>query len=536
MMLAGRCSSWRCALPSPRIAIASAVRTRCTAAVDDRRRSSGDDVVGLVLDDHAPARPMRSRLDCSVGRARRLARRDERGRDRGVEQLAAMRWSPAIAPARHGAACGERAHRRPVGDVSRPAHDLDPAPGMARSKRRAIVAPRRRRAGPSISASQGARRQGHGDLVALAGIAHEARRGLRPAARPGRGPCTTFVASARMAASSAFGRGESKAVEPHVAAPDDLVGDGARRKPTAEPTPALGGTMIRVDAELLGERARHAAVRCRRRRSGCARRCRSPRSTAWTRAALAMFSSTISADAAGRHHGGRAPRGRPTSASHGAPRCLGVEGDAAVGEGAGVDAAQHEVGVGHGRPRAAAAVAGRPRLGTRRCRGPTVMRPSASTRGDRAAAGADLHHLDDGDAQGQAAALHEARCAVDLEAARGLAAVRPRSGRSWRSCRPCRRRGSGPRRIPPAMRPARMAPPAGPHSTSRIGKRRAVSRRGRGRRSKSSGRRAAVAPCRQRLRPAGQDSPRSGAGRRRWRRRSEVARTRGSPGRPRWKG
>ena len=52
---------------------------------------------------------------------------------------------------------------------------------------------------------------------------------------------------------------------------------------------------------------------------------------------------------------------------------------------------------------------------------------------------ADLDHLDHGDAHRQAAALHEAVNAADLEAARGLAAGSRRSGRSWPSCRPCRR-------------------------------------------------------------------------------------------------
>ena len=66
--------------------------------------------------------------------------------------------------------------------------------------------------------------------------------------------------------------------------------------------------------------------------------------------------------------------------------------------------------------RAAAAVAGGAGLGAGAV-GPDLDALQGVDAGDRAAAGADLHHLDDGNAQRRAAALLEARLAVDLEGA-----------------------------------------------------------------------------------------------------------------------
>ena len=57
---------------------------------------------------------------------------------------------------------------------------------------------------------------------------------------------------------------------------------------------------------------------------------------------------------------------------------------------------------------------------SRRCPGRHSMRPSRSTARDRAAAGADLDHLDDGDAHRQARALDEPRGPGDLELARAV--------------------------------------------------------------------------------------------------------------------
>ena len=65
-----------------------------------------------------------------------------------------------------------------------------------------------------------------------------------------------------------------------------------------------------------------------------------------------------------------------------------------------VDLADGDVGVGDGRLGAAAAVAGRARLGAGAV-GPDLDALQGVDAGDRAAAGADLHHLDDGDAHRQ---------------------------------------------------------------------------------------------------------------------------------------
>ena len=188
-----------------------------------------------------------------------------------------------------------------------------------------------------------------------------------------------------------------------------------------------------------------------------------------------------------------------------------------------------QIGVGHGRLAAAAAVAGRARDRRRRCRGPTVMRFERVDPRDRAAAGADLDHLDDRDAQRQAAALLEAVDARDLEGARWSAAAPRRSGRSSRSCRPCRRTAPGRARAAGRCWRRRSRRRPGPDSTSRTGKRIAVST-------------VVMPPPDSHQEAAGSESPRaaarardwrdsgpSAAAHRRWRRRSRSARIRASP-------
>ena len=98
-----------------------------------------------------------------------------------------------------------------------------------------------------------------------------------------------------------------------------------------------------------------------------------------------------------------------------------------------------------------------------------------------------------------------------------VAACRRRSGRSWRWCRPCRTTARARGRIRAAIRAARMAPPAGPDSTRRIGNRAARRERrqaaARGHQEQRAGKPAArAAPAR-----AARGSPRSAAARRRWR-------------------
>ena len=126
-----------------------------------------------------------------------------------------------------------------------------------------------------------------------------------------------------------------------------------------------------------------------------------PRSTACTRAAFAMFSSTISATRNGRllgRHAGELRARRPAASARSA--LAASIGDLAAGEARRVDLADGEVGVRDGRLGAAAAVAGGSRLGAGAV-GPDQDALQGIDAGDRAAAGADLHHLDDGDAHRQ---------------------------------------------------------------------------------------------------------------------------------------
>ncbi len=119
-----------------------------------------------------------------------------------------------------------------------------------------------------------------------------------------------------------------------------------------------------------------------------------------------------------------------------------VERHAAARERRRIDAAEHEIGVGHGRLAAAAAVADRAGLRAGAV-GPDRDASERVDPRDRAAAGADLDHLDHRNAQRQAAALEEAIDARHLEARARSAAAPCRSGRSSRWCRPCRRTAPG---------------------------------------------------------------------------------------------
>ena len=141
-----------------------------------------------------------------------------------------------------------------------------------------------------------------------------------------------------------------------------------------------------------------------------------PRSIAWTRAAFAMFSSTISVTPAA----GQMPSslsGAPIAACSACSGARLIEHDLAAGEEGGVDLAEDDIGVGHRGLAAAAAIADRSRrrAGTVGADGDAAELVDAR---DRAAAGADLHHLDDGDAHRQARAFHVAIGARDLEFAR----------------------------------------------------------------------------------------------------------------------
>ena len=79
-----------------------------------------------------------------------------------------------------------------------------------------------------------------------------------------------------------------------------------------------------------------------------------------------------------------------------------------------VDTAECDIGIGHRGIGAAAAITGGTWLRTGTAR-PDLDAFQGIDAGDRATTGADLDHLDHRDAHRQAAALHEARRAIDLE-------------------------------------------------------------------------------------------------------------------------
>ena len=167
-----------------------------------------------------------------------------------------------------------------------------------------------------------------------------------------------------------------------------------------------------------------------------------PFSTACTRAAFAMFSSTtsqrpkaaaVAVDAElGRRHARRPRPRRPASTSL-------IEPPAKSSGSMRPSRRSASVTVGFD---AATAVAGWPRLGAGAVRSDADLAHAVDAC-DRAAAGADLDHLDDRDRDRHAAALLEAVGAGHLEGLARSSASDPRSGRSWPSSRPCRRRARG---------------------------------------------------------------------------------------------
>ena len=101
---------------------------------------------------------------------------------------------------------------------------------------------------------------------------------------------------------------------------------------------------------------------------------------------------------------------------------LEVERHAAAEEEAGVVIAEHQIGVGHGRLHAAHAIAGRARIGAGRMRA-DLEQADLVDRGDRAAARADLDHVDDGRLDRQARTLGETVDAAGFEHRRDLGAA-----------------------------------------------------------------------------------------------------------------
>ena len=101
---------------------------------------------------------------------------------------------------------------------------------------------------------------------------------------------------------------------------------------------------------------------------------------------------------------------------------LQIKRHAPAQEETGIVIAEHEIGVGHGRLGAAHAVAGRTGIGAGRMRA-DLEQPDLVDRRDRAAAGTDLDHVDDGRLDRQAGALGEAVDAAGFEHRRDLGAA-----------------------------------------------------------------------------------------------------------------
>ena len=157
---------------------------------------------------------------------------------------------------------------------------------------------------------------------------------------------------------------------------------------------------------------------------GRARPCRSPRSI--SAASAANFART-------------------TSRSSGSSPC----GPNTFGKYAGLDPAEHHVGVGH-RQRPAAAVAGRPRVGA------GALRPDAQARAVEAAGSSRRRRPRCGCSSSARA------CARRPPGSRTRARTRRRSGTRRSRCRPCRSRSRVSKPASRAVRTMPTMPPAGP--------------------------------------------------------------------------
>ena len=142
---------------------------------------------------------------------------------------------------------------------------------------------------------------------------------------------------------------------------------GARRKPTAEPTPAPAGISTSAMPSFSARRAACSgapppkAIRVRPSQLGAALDGVDAGGVGHV-----LFDDLGDAE---RRHGGVELERPPTWVSSAAPAQLGVEQDRAAGEAVGIDAAQHDVGVGHGGLACRRAGSRRGRDRSRRSRG-----------------------------------------------------------------------------------------------------------------------------------------------------------------------
>ena len=273
--------------------------------------------------------------------------------------LAARPWRR-----RRGSARAAAAPARACATVTRRSAISIGAAGDRRGRRAAVVRRRRRARSGSASAAvrcapaPARRSRGPGRRSACRRRASP-RRGGAPQPRP-RPPPAPRRAARRAARSPPAGRTAAEALE---ATAHHLIGHRRAQEADApsrrrrRPAPGCASTPIfsATRAPCSGPPP-PKAIMVRPSQP-------LPLSTACTRAALAMFSSTISPTPSAAIVGGQAERlRRPRGQQRRAPAPA-VRRSAPPAKPLGVDAAERQVGIGHRRPRAAAPVAGRARIG-----------------------------------------------------------------------------------------------------------------------------------------------------------------------------
>ncbi len=275
---------------------------------------------------------------------------------------------------------------------------------------------------------------------------------------------TASVASPRISSSTRLAPRWSKSVKALVVAAHDLEGrrcaqeadrKSRRRRRTGSP-PRSMPSFSATRAACSGARAAEGDQRARSSVLAALDRMDA-------RGTGHVASSTISLIAEGGELLRRGPSAGRPRASSAAPAAGDRASSCRRRSASAIDAAQHHD---RRRSRSARCRRGRSRPGparTPRSSGPTAMRPSASIARDRAAAGADLDHLDHRDAQRQAAALLEA---VDARATSKPRAVcgSPSSMTQILAVVPPMSKDSTSVDAPSAAPrwPEKIAPPAGP--------------------------------------------------------------------------
>ena len=197
----------------------------------------------------------------------------------------------------------------------------------------------------------------------------------------------------------------------------DLVGDRRAQKPDRRADPGIRRHQHPVEAELVGHADSMQWRRAAERDQGAAARILAALDCVHAGGVGHVFVDDL-ADPEGGERLAQVER-RRDRLLHRLFGSVTIEGHAAAGKPEWVDTAKQEVGIGHGGRFAAAAITGRAGIGAGAVRTDGDALELVDPR-DRAAAGADLDHLDDRYTQGQPTALLEAIDAGDLEGAAGL--------------------------------------------------------------------------------------------------------------------